>query len=137
MILCSKHFPAFAESYMSEIQRLCCCLLFMDRIETSPYADLFSPQLLMETQMEFTKACCKVLGIAQESPLYLVVCAVSELANTYIYIYMCIYIYILLSIALLFLGHCCASRFIKSCSYISQQDRLERNRSVTRTSRVG
>jgi hypothetical protein len=75
MILCSKHFPAFAESYMSEIQRLCCCLLFMDRIETSPYADLFSPQLLMETQMEFTKACCKVLGIAQESPLYLVVCA--------------------------------------------------------------
>jgi len=71
----NKHFPAFAESYMSEIQRLCCCLLFMDRIETSPYADLFSPQLLMETQMEFTKACCKVLGIAQESPLYLVVCA--------------------------------------------------------------
>ncbi|GJQ13324.1 hypothetical protein GpartN1_g5115.t1 [Galdieria partita] len=71
----NKHFPAFAESYLSEIQRLCGCLLFIDRIETSPYADLFSPHLKLETQAEFTKACCKVLGIAQESPLYLVTMA--------------------------------------------------------------
>eukprot|EP00871_Galdieria_phlegrea_P002486 jgi/Galph1/3238/GphlegSOOS_G1939.1 len=66
------HFASFAESYLSEIQRLSCCVLFMDRIEHSPYADLFSPSLKSETQMEFTKACCKVLGLPQESPLYLV-----------------------------------------------------------------
>lgn len=71
----NKHFPSFAESYLSEIQRLCCCLLFIDRIELSPYADLFSSKLKLETQMEFTKACCNVLGIAQESPLYLVTTA--------------------------------------------------------------
>ncbi|KAL1924445.1 uncharacterized protein VTP21DRAFT_4099 [Calcarisporiella thermophila] len=66
-------FGQFAETHMHEIQRLMCSLLFLSRLDRSPYADLLSPSYWSDIQHAFTTDFCRLLGLPAESPLYITV----------------------------------------------------------------
>mmetsp|Transcript_15093 Transcript_15093/g.29086 ORF Transcript_15093/g.29086 Transcript_15093/m.29086 type:complete len:407 (-) Transcript_15093:152-1372(-) len=59
----------FAPSQMMEIQRLMGCILFANRLEHSPYADLLAPVHWEQMKKYFGYAYCTNLGQAQVSPL--------------------------------------------------------------------
>uniref|UniRef100_A0A7S0MZH4 LisH domain-containing protein n=1 Tax=Pyramimonas obovata TaxID=1411642 RepID=A0A7S0MZH4_9CHLO len=69
------HLSTFASQQMREIERLMGCLLYANRLDRSPYADLLSPGLWDEIRHEFSRMCCSTLGQAQESPLGVAVSA--------------------------------------------------------------
>jgi len=74
---CRNHLSSFATTKMEEIQRLTGCLVYADRLDKSPYADLLSPKQWDDIEVDFTRMCCTLLGQAYESPL-----AVSIAAGT-------------------------------------------------------
>lgn len=65
-----KHFAAFSNVHIKEIQRLMACLLYVGRLENSPYKDMVSPNMWLDISHDFSSACCSVLGLSMESPLY-------------------------------------------------------------------
>jgi len=72
----------FATRYSVEFQQLMGCFLYQSRLESSPYSSLTSEALWTELVHEFSRDCCRVLGIAQESPLHTVVAAGSKALPT-------------------------------------------------------
>lgn len=48
-----------------------CALAFSNRLSTSPYKDLLSPDLWIELQNKFMRDFCNLLGMSSESPLYI------------------------------------------------------------------
>jgi len=71
-------FTAFAAQHMSDIQRLMACLLWANRLESSPYKDLLSPSHWDVVALQFSRECCNLLGLAYESPLYVTLSAGSQ-----------------------------------------------------------
>ena len=71
-------FTAFAAHHMSDIQRLMACLLWANRLESSPYKDLLSPSHWDVVALQFSRECCNLLGQAYESPLYVTLSAGSQ-----------------------------------------------------------
>jgi hypothetical protein len=71
-------FTAFAAQHMSEMQRLMACLLWANRLESSPYKDLLSPSHWDVVALQFSRECCNLLGQAYESPLYVTLSAGSQ-----------------------------------------------------------
>jgi len=65
-----KNFPIFSSTEMKEIQKLMGSLLYYRRLEKSPYAHYLQPQLWLDIAHDFTSACCTLLGLSTESPLY-------------------------------------------------------------------
>ncbi|KAI7831225.1 CTLH/CRA C-terminal to lish motif domain-containing protein [Gamsiella multidivaricata] len=65
-----KNFGYFGTRHIQEILRLMCSIIFMDRIKTSPYADLVASNSSDDIQHMFTRDFCSLLGLACDSPLY-------------------------------------------------------------------
>ncbi|KAF8929290.1 hypothetical protein BGZ58_009037 [Dissophora ornata] len=65
-----ENFEYFKTRHTKEIQRLMCSILFLDRFQTSPYADLVAPNSNDDIQHMFTRDFCSLIGLSQESPLY-------------------------------------------------------------------
>jgi E3 ubiquitin-protein transferase RMND5 len=57
--------------HSKEVQRLMGCLLYLNRLDRSPYADLFSSSIWDRTEYLFTRECCALMGLPYESPLYI------------------------------------------------------------------
>lgn len=76
------NFSPFSAYHMGEIQRLMCSLLWADRLEASPYRDLFTSAHWEDIALQFTRECCSLLGQSYESPLRTTVSAGSQALPT-------------------------------------------------------
>ncbi|KAG9135619.1 hypothetical protein Leryth_002361 [Lithospermum erythrorhizon] len=65
----------FADSYMSEIQKLMASLLWVGRLDVSPYSDLLSPLQWNKLAEEVTCQFCNLLGHSYHSPLGVTIAA--------------------------------------------------------------
>ncbi|KAF9556268.1 hypothetical protein EC968_008365 [Mortierella alpina] len=65
-----KNFGYFGNRHIEDIKRLMCCIIFMDRIKTSRYADLMDPNTTSDIQHMFTRDFCSLIGLSCDSPLY-------------------------------------------------------------------
>ncbi|GAA0147870.1 hypothetical protein LIER_07466 [Lithospermum erythrorhizon] len=65
----------FADSYMTEIQKLMASLLWMGRLDVSPYSDLLSPVHWDKLAEEVTCQFCNLLGHSCHSPLSVTIAA--------------------------------------------------------------
>uniref|UniRef100_A0A7N0ZQK6 Uncharacterized protein n=1 Tax=Kalanchoe fedtschenkoi TaxID=63787 RepID=A0A7N0ZQK6_KALFE len=65
----------FGISHMAEIQKLMACLLWAQKLDQSPYADLLSPTHWDTIGEELTRHFCNVLGQSFESPLSVTIAA--------------------------------------------------------------
>ncbi|XP_031482706.1 protein RMD5 homolog [Nymphaea colorata] len=70
-----SYLAPFAAVHMCEIQKLMACLLWVGRLESSPYAELLSSPHWEEVSAELTQECCRLLGQSYESPLYVTIAA--------------------------------------------------------------
>mmetsp|Transcript_12720 Transcript_12720/g.39025 ORF Transcript_12720/g.39025 Transcript_12720/m.39025 type:complete len:416 (+) Transcript_12720:295-1542(+) len=73
-------FGDFSETQMGDIQSLMGCLLYINRLDKSPYASLFLPSQWTDTIRNFKRDYCKILGVPRNSPLCTTVTAVSRFA---------------------------------------------------------
>ncbi|CAG8782989.1 6394_t:CDS:2, partial [Gigaspora rosea] len=64
------NFNDFQTRHMHEIRRLMCAILYIDRLESSPYADLTSNDAWTDIQTTFTRDFCNLLKMSCDSPLY-------------------------------------------------------------------
>ncbi|CAB4395738.1 unnamed protein product [Rhizophagus irregularis] len=71
LVYAKKKFPLFHSRHIFDIKRLMCALAFSNRLSTSPYKDLLSPDLWIELQNKFMRDFCNLLGMSSESPLYI------------------------------------------------------------------
>eukprot|EP00002_Diphylleia_rotans_P016143 TRINITY_DN3136_c0_g1_i3.p1 TRINITY_DN3136_c0_g1~~TRINITY_DN3136_c0_g1_i3.p1 ORF type:complete len:290 (-),score=52.35 TRINITY_DN3136_c0_g1_i3:290-1159(-) len=65
----------FTGSHIDEIQHLMGALPYISRLESSPYADLLSPDLWNDLSYVFARDMCRLLGLPQDSPLHTSICA--------------------------------------------------------------
>ncbi|KAG0200129.1 hypothetical protein BGX28_006709 [Mortierella sp. GBA30] len=65
-----KNFGYFGNRHTQDILRLMCCIIYMDHIKTSPYADLMAPNANADIQHMFTRDFCSLIGLSCDSPLY-------------------------------------------------------------------
>ncbi|KAF9953238.1 hypothetical protein BGZ72_005587 [Mortierella alpina] len=65
-----KNFGYFGSRHIEDIKRLMCCIIFMDHIKTSRYADLMDPNTNSDIQHMFTRDFCSLIGLSCDSPLY-------------------------------------------------------------------
>lgn len=68
-------FAPFASQHMMEIQKLMACLLWVDRLEVSPYSELISNSHWDALALELIQECCSLLGHSYESPLHVTISA--------------------------------------------------------------
>lgn len=71
-------FTPFAVQHISDIQRLMGCLLWVNKLEASPYKDLLSESHWDSVALQFSRECCNLLGQAYESPLHVTLSAGSQ-----------------------------------------------------------
>ncbi|OWM63694.1 protein RMD5 homolog [Punica granatum] len=67
-----------ASQKLDEFQKLMACLLWQDRLDSSPYAELTDPTHWAKFTKELTQQFCSLLGQPYESPLTVAVAAGSE-----------------------------------------------------------
>uniref|UniRef100_F6HW62 Protein RMD5-like n=2 Tax=Vitis vinifera TaxID=29760 RepID=F6HW62_VITVI len=65
----------FASLHMDEIQKLMACLLWVGRLDSSPYSELMVPSLWEKLAEELTRQFCSLLGQSYESPLSVAIAA--------------------------------------------------------------
>lgn len=65
-----QNFSDFATSHLKEIQKLMTSLLYIGRLDKSPYSSFLLPTMWSDITYDFTSACCTLLGLSYESPLY-------------------------------------------------------------------
>ncbi|OAE20938.1 hypothetical protein AXG93_3256s1850 [Marchantia polymorpha subsp. ruderalis] len=75
-------FVPFASNHMTDIQRLMGCLLWAERLQSSPYADMLAATHWDSVATEFTRECCSLLGQAYESPLHVTISAGAQALPT-------------------------------------------------------
>lgn len=63
------HLSHFAQEHVREIQKLMACLLWIGRLEVSPYADFISDSDWENLDVEVRQEFCKVMGESHKSPL--------------------------------------------------------------------
>jgi len=82
------HFAEFANSQLTEIQHLMGGFLYAHRLNQSPYTDLFHPStmpsLWNDIVTQFSRDCCSLLGLPQESPIFVCVTAGFKALPTFI-----------------------------------------------------
>lgn len=76
-----ENLSPFVNSEMDSIQKLMGCLLYVKDPSNSPYASFFAPAQWTKISHSFTRECCHLLGLSQESPLQTVVTAVRITRN--------------------------------------------------------
>eukprot|EP00735_Rhodelphis_limneticus_P015261 TRINITY_DN945_c0_g1::TRINITY_DN945_c0_g1_i1::g.16097::m.16097 TRINITY_DN945_c0_g1::TRINITY_DN945_c0_g1_i1::g.16097 ORF type:complete len:395 (-),score=50.81,sp/Q80YQ8/RMD5A_MOUSE/36.42/8e-73,CLTH/PF10607.4/1.2e+03,CLTH/PF10607.4/1.2e-29,zf-RING_UBOX/PF13445.1/3.8e+03,zf-RING_UBOX/PF13445.1/1.6e-16,zf-RING_5/PF14634.1/2.7e-06,zf-C3HC4_2/PF13923.1/7.7e-05,zf-RING_2/PF13639.1/8.3e-05,zf-C3HC4/PF00097.20/0.00013,zf-C3HC4_3/PF13920.1/0.00011,zf-C3HC4_4/PF15227.1/4.6e+03,zf-C3HC4_4/PF15227.1/0.00013, len=69
------HLQPFSPTHMHEIQRIMAAFLYVNRLPSSPYADLFSPSAWADVSQEYMRVCCSLLGLSHESALRISVTA--------------------------------------------------------------
>lgn len=69
------HLAPIASNYMFEIQKLMVCLLWLGRLNYSPYAEILSPIHWEKVAEELTHQFCSLLGQSHESPLSIAMAA--------------------------------------------------------------
>lgn len=69
------YLSSFASDHMSEIQKLVICILWIGRLDRSPYAQLLSPTNWDKVAEELTRQFCNILGQSYESPLNVTIAA--------------------------------------------------------------
>jgi len=57
-------------AHLKDVKRLMGMLLYVDRLASSPYADLISPSHWADMEHSFTREYCALIGLPSESPLY-------------------------------------------------------------------
>ncbi|KZV53894.1 hypothetical protein F511_00160 [Dorcoceras hygrometricum] len=65
----------FASNHMAEIQKLMACLLWAERLDSSPYAELLSSIHWEKLAEEITQQFCNLMGQSNESPLGVTIAA--------------------------------------------------------------
>ncbi|XP_077224235.1 protein RMD5 homolog [Tasmannia lanceolata] len=65
----------FASTHMTEIQKLMACLLWIGRLDDSPYAEFLSPTHWERLAEEVARQFCSLLGQSYESPLSVAIAA--------------------------------------------------------------
>ncbi|XP_073038602.1 protein RMD5 homolog isoform X1 [Primulina eburnea] len=68
-------FTPFASNHMAEIQKLMACLLWAERLDSSPYAELLSSIHWEKLAEEITQQFCVLMGQSNESPLGVTIAA--------------------------------------------------------------
>lgn len=69
------YLPPFASGHMDDIQKLMACLLWVGRLDCSPYAEILSPSHWEKLAEELTRQFCSLLGQSYESPLSIAIAA--------------------------------------------------------------
>ncbi|KAJ1967707.1 hypothetical protein H4R34_006364, partial [Dimargaris verticillata] len=59
------------EKYFRQIKQLSCSVLYANGLRSSPYGHLLAPSLWTDVRQTFMSSFCRVLGLADQSPLYL------------------------------------------------------------------
>jgi len=71
LLYAKTHLSQFNNEHKREIQRLMCALLYANKLESSPYADLVNtPQMWVDLTRHFTSDFALLLGLSPDSPLY-------------------------------------------------------------------
>ncbi|KAI1068361.1 uncharacterized protein FIESC28_03672 [Fusarium coffeatum] len=71
-----QQFTRFQSRHLSEIQQLCCAMVYASNLAGSPYKHIFETDSAFEdVAMSFTREFCSLLGLSAESPLYVAVTA--------------------------------------------------------------
>ncbi|KAG9289045.1 hypothetical protein G9A89_015594 [Geosiphon pyriformis] len=65
------NFQYFKTHHLRDIQRLMCSLAYINRLSSSPYADLLSAEGWTDIQNTFATDFCSLLGLSRESPLFI------------------------------------------------------------------
>ncbi|CAG8460625.1 1255_t:CDS:2 [Paraglomus brasilianum] len=71
IIYARKNFHYFQERHLAEIQRLMGSMVYFNNLNSSPYAELLSPDAWTDIQHQFTRDFCSLLGMSWESPLFI------------------------------------------------------------------
>ncbi|CAG8619125.1 4553_t:CDS:2 [Paraglomus occultum] len=71
IIYAKNNFHYFKERHLAEIQRLMGSIAYFNKLNTSPYAELLSPDSWTDIQHQFTRDFCSLLGMSWESPLFI------------------------------------------------------------------
>eukprot|EP01112_Ceratiomyxa_fruticulosa_P022953 TRINITY_DN8579_c0_g3_i1.p1 TRINITY_DN8579_c0_g3~~TRINITY_DN8579_c0_g3_i1.p1 ORF type:complete len:459 (+),score=99.44 TRINITY_DN8579_c0_g3_i1:244-1620(+) len=83
-----KHFSEFSHTHMSEIQKLMGSFVYTSRLTSSPYSNIFHPthlpSLWADVEHTFQKDSCSMIGLSQESPLYVAITAGWKALPTFI-----------------------------------------------------
>ncbi|GAB2232032.1 hypothetical protein Drorol1_Dr00011053 [Drosera rotundifolia] len=69
------HLTPFFDTHQAEFSKMMGCILFAERLESSPYADLLSPTHWEKLSEELTRRFCDLLGQSFESPMSVTVAA--------------------------------------------------------------
>ena len=72
LLYAKTHFAPFYTWHAAEINRLMSCIIYVSRLELSPYADLASPALHQDLEAMFAKEFCANLGMSRQVPLRVV-----------------------------------------------------------------
>lgn len=80
----SRTLSTFSNKHMKEIGQLMACLLWINRLEKSPYAFFTSNSLWQEIADNFASTFCALLNLSFESPLYTTVTAGSVMLPKYL-----------------------------------------------------
>ncbi|CAH1760316.1 8425_t:CDS:2 [Entrophospora sp. SA101] len=71
LMYAKNNFNYFNNRHLHEIQRLMCALAYINRLQSSPYADLLSTDAWTNIEHIFTRDFCNLLGMSYESPLFI------------------------------------------------------------------
>jgi hypothetical protein len=66
------HLEPFWSEHATEIKQLSCCIIYLSRLQASPYAHLASPSLHLDLEPLFAKEYCTSLGMSRQVPLRVV-----------------------------------------------------------------
>lgn len=70
-----SYISPFANQHFPEIQKLMACLLWAEKLESSPYSDLLSPTHWAKLANELAQQFCNLLGESYQSPLSMTIAA--------------------------------------------------------------
>ena len=68
----NKYLRPFYDSHPGEFQRLLSCIMYLPKLETSPYADLASPTVHCDLEPMFATEFSACLGLSKQVPLKVV-----------------------------------------------------------------
>ncbi|ETW86023.1 hypothetical protein HETIRDRAFT_44227 [Heterobasidion irregulare TC 32-1] len=68
----NKYLRPFYDSHPGEFQRLLSCIMYLQKLETSPYADLASPTVHCDLEPMFATEFSACLGLSKQVPLKVV-----------------------------------------------------------------
>jgi len=73
MAYAQKFFPPFSASCMHDISKLMACLVFADRLESSPYSRFASTSMWGEVKAEFLSVSSSISGLSKDNHLHSII----------------------------------------------------------------